>query len=625
MRPIVLCAILAPVVLTVAVGPCAYADAPAPGAALGDEFQIAQDSDGPLAFPHIATDPVGNFVLVWENDGGLNGDSDVFGQRYSSDGAKAGKQFQVNSYTVYNQIGPAIAMDAAGDFVVTWSSKHQDGNGFGIFAQRYAADGSPRGSEFQVNVTTLGDQVHPAIAMDAAGDFVVAWLDTSNFHRIVARRYDKNGDSMSGEIDVSTATKNTKNLGVLNPRVAMDAAGDFIVAWTLSKGVGAETYRNIRVRQFDADGAASKPFQANTADIDAASAPSIAMDATGDFVLIWDGEKDGNVDVVAQRYTADGTPAGKAFRANATIDGYQGAVSGQAVAMDAAGEFTVVWTSNYQNRDGSGVYARRYSADGEPADDEFQISTPLPADACPYPPCHAGDQGNGAIAMDAAGSFTVVWEGGQVFKPGLFGRRYASGSSIDLKSSLAVAPDDSIKAGGGISLTASIGNAEKSVNFTGMSEIDSALETATGLTATLTFPDGTNFDKATGTHWQCTSKLSKHKLICTYSAPLKPSSETTNLLVNATVGKQASGKFTFKSAAFGDQPDAETDNNTDQASVTVESSASDDGDTDTSNRNTPSPSSGGGGGSFGWLGLGLGLIGWRLRRDRSALSFGSHR
>ena len=45
-----------------------------------------------------------------------------------------------------------------GGFVVTWSSNGQDGSGYGIYGQRYAADGTAVGSEFLINQITAGFQ-----------------------------------------------------------------------------------------------------------------------------------------------------------------------------------------------------------------------------------------------------------------------------------------------------------------------------------------------------------------------------------------------------------------------------------------------------------------------------------
>ena len=63
-------------------------------------------------------------------------------------------------------------MAADGRFVVSWQSHaSQDGNSWGIYAQRYNADGTAEGSEFQVNSTTGNQQTSPEVAMAANGDF----------------------------------------------------------------------------------------------------------------------------------------------------------------------------------------------------------------------------------------------------------------------------------------------------------------------------------------------------------------------------------------------------------------------------------------------------------------------
>ena len=84
-----------------------------------------------------------------------------------------GGEFLVNTTTADSQTRASMAMDADGDFVVAWQSNLQDGSGNGIFAQRYNAAGVAQGIEFRVNTTTANFQVSPDIAMDADGDFVV--------------------------------------------------------------------------------------------------------------------------------------------------------------------------------------------------------------------------------------------------------------------------------------------------------------------------------------------------------------------------------------------------------------------------------------------------------------------
>jgi hypothetical protein len=52
----------------------------------------------------------------------------VFAQRFAADGSKAGAEFQVNTFTTSDQWAPAVASLANGGFVITWASHDQDGD-----------------------------------------------------------------------------------------------------------------------------------------------------------------------------------------------------------------------------------------------------------------------------------------------------------------------------------------------------------------------------------------------------------------------------------------------------------------------------------------------------------------
>ena len=139
----------------------------------------------------------------------------------------------VNTYTSNYQTSPSVAVDADGDFVVAWQSNAQDGDGYGIYAQLYNELGVAVGSEFRVNTTTASNQSAPSVAVDADGDFVVAWVssgqDGSGFG-VYAQRYNASGAAVGSEFRVNTYTASTQSA----PSVAVDADGDFVVAWQSS-------------------------------------------------------------------------------------------------------------------------------------------------------------------------------------------------------------------------------------------------------------------------------------------------------------------------------------------------------------------------------------------------------
>src|SRR6185436_11000541 len=100
------------------------------GTPVGTEFHVGSTTTLAQTLPTVATDAVGNFVIVWVQN------QEIVGQRYSTSGASLGTEFRVNTYTTDVQLSSAVAAAPNGDFVVTWMSNTQDGSVAGVFAQR---------------------------------------------------------------------------------------------------------------------------------------------------------------------------------------------------------------------------------------------------------------------------------------------------------------------------------------------------------------------------------------------------------------------------------------------------------------------------------------------------------
>src|SRR5262249_17869774 len=116
-----------------------------------------------------------------------------------------------------------------GSFVVVWSGAAQDGDGYGVFAQRYTPIFNSLDDEFRVNTTTTSDQTVPSVALAGSGNFVVVWQSgpAAGLTQIIGQRYASSGAALGGEFRVNTY------LGLPNyePDVASDAGGNFVVVW----------------------------------------------------------------------------------------------------------------------------------------------------------------------------------------------------------------------------------------------------------------------------------------------------------------------------------------------------------------------------------------------------------
>ena len=209
------------------------------GAPLGGEFRVNSYTTLSQHYPAVAGDTAGNFVVVWGSaeDGSAYG---IFGQRYASTGAPLGPEFRVSTYTTGNQVFSSVASDGAGGFIVAWLSENQDGSGRGIYAQRFAGSGAAAGPEFRVNTYTTGIQEFASVAADASGDFVVAWQSDQqdgSGHGVFAQRFAASGSPLGPEFRVTTYTTGSQD----DAWAAAAPGGDFVVVWT-SAGQDGSSY-----------------------------------------------------------------------------------------------------------------------------------------------------------------------------------------------------------------------------------------------------------------------------------------------------------------------------------------------------------------------------------------------
>jgi VCBS repeat-containing protein len=139
----------------------------------------------------------------------------------------SGAESLITTSKTYAELNPVIAVDGSGNYVVVWSNDGQDVGEWGVYGQRFNASGTPVGSEFLINQTPVGEQPHPAVAMNASGSFVVSWTSRENNGGICAREYDSSGTPTGNAFLVATNRAGVQE----NSAVAIDSAGDVVVTW----------------------------------------------------------------------------------------------------------------------------------------------------------------------------------------------------------------------------------------------------------------------------------------------------------------------------------------------------------------------------------------------------------
>jgi hypothetical protein len=250
------------------------------------------------------------------------------------------------------------------------------------------------GPETPVNTYTTGIQQYATAAMDGHGNFVVVWqsygqLDSAD---IFGQRFDANGAKVGTEFPVNTYTTGRQ----IRPAVAMDANGNFVVVWQSYHVNSGDVFG----QRFDSTGTPQgAEFRVNTYTTNAQIKPSVSMDGAGNFVVVWTSYGQATPgfqgDVYGQRYSASGVPVGSEFPVNTYTTGDQRAAD---VAMNAAGHFIVTWT-DYAMTSQRSIQAQRYDASGAAVGSNIQVDNGTTTQNPLIP----------RVTIDAADNVTMVW------------------------------------------------------------------------------------------------------------------------------------------------------------------------------------------------------------------------
>ncbi|MFT3866295.1 MAG: PKD domain-containing protein [Solirubrobacterales bacterium] len=219
--------------------------------------------------PQVAVDPGGDAVAVWHRS-----DGSTYVVQATTRAAGGGWQPPVDlSAPGVDAKDAQVAVDQAGDAVAVWEG-YEGGHWIAQAASRPAGGiwGSP------VDLSASGvDASELAVALDQAGDAVVAWdqYDGSTYVAEAASR--AAGGSWQSPVDLSTAG------GIAyGPRVALDPGGDAVAVWSRDDGGSEKAQAAIR----PAGGSWGAPVDLSAAD-GVAPDPQVAVDSEGDATAVW--------------------------------------------------------------------------------------------------------------------------------------------------------------------------------------------------------------------------------------------------------------------------------------------------------------------------------------------------
>jgi hypothetical protein len=251
---------------------------------------------------------------------------------------------------------------------------------------------TPDGTEYDIAVPLMGDQMHSDLALGVNGGYLV-WDDnvgdgdglSVNVRRITA--------TLSGELNViplSTITAGHQE----RPRVSLLARGGAAFVWQS----GPDSQQQIYTRTMNGNGVFTGPEVAVSAFAGTNQITAAVAGLTGgNYVVTWTADdQDGNMQgVFGALFGPAAQKLGAEFQVNQFTQFNQ---RNPAVTALTGGGFVVTWISEGNRGDQSAdVYARVYDANGNAVGNEFRVNT---SDRiCSSP----------SIATTSTGNFTIAW------------------------------------------------------------------------------------------------------------------------------------------------------------------------------------------------------------------------
>jgi hypothetical protein len=309
----------------------------------------------------------------------------------------AGANFQVNVNAQGSQLDVDVAQDTAGDTVFVWTDLSTAPQT--VQARVYNPSGNPLGFSFIVGLESQPIS-HPRVAMTPLGEFTVVW---GNPHTVFIRRFDRLGRPL-GSVN---STRQLAPGTVQSPDVAVDAAGNAVVVWAVSRFEGDLIFLQRFNAANEAPGLQGVPEMVNQNTFNGRGKPRVVLDAAGDILVSWDDYRTGNLpDVWARRFDGPTQAWAPELRINPSVSGFQ---QGSVPILYPERDGAVVYSDLTEGK----VLVRRLDATGALLGDPREVAQPgavdAPVDAAAGPDGTALAVWQGSDLLIRARFFDPVW------------------------------------------------------------------------------------------------------------------------------------------------------------------------------------------------------------------------
>lgn len=348
----------------------------------------AVELDSVSVVPKVAVDPSGRFGVLWDKDVigvGVLATFDPAGRRLGPRRPIDGRAPRRTAFTAN------VAVDGGGDFLVTWQDNDRRRDETALHVRFFNFRGVPQSAprvlvpERPGRFPRLG-----GAARNRPGEAVVVWeISGGERYYIRAQRFGAGGEPVGRPFNVRASAPGGPSAGyVVDPRVALDDSGRFVVAWRESgpdSGVDRLFYQ-----RYGPDGGRRGSRRPLTRRPRTSLQCALAMEPGGELAAAWiDSDQGGPYRVRARWFDAFGRPLTGEVVVRRSADELLEA----AVVRDRFGNTLVFWWR--LDARGPVVEGRALDRLGEPLGGIFEV----------------GDGVSPSAGIDDDGHFVVAWAG----------------------------------------------------------------------------------------------------------------------------------------------------------------------------------------------------------------------
>ncbi len=358
----------------------------------GAVVAVETNEAGSAFSPQVAMDDAGNVLVVWQQSNGVQ--ESIWANRFVP--AKGwGKAMLIENNDIGPAVNPRVVMNESGEAIVVWR-QNTGGDEEQIWASRFVT-AAGWSEAVQISGDSSRDGWVPDVAISQDGSAVAVWV---GWHDGSLRTWARHYTPGKGWGVVEPIGPDLPERAD-SPRIAMNDGGEAMAVWEQLN----DTRYDIWSNRFIPGEGWGNPGRVGTGSVANASSPRVAIDGSGNAIVVWQQSDSAKESIWAIRFEAKsgwGDPArissggkGVALSPRVAV-----APSGEAVAAwIQSGEMGEIWATRFVQNQGWGT-AELISID------------------------EAGSAWHPELAGNGAGTVTVVWHQGTDERGAIWGSRF---------------------------------------------------------------------------------------------------------------------------------------------------------------------------------------------------------